>query len=453
MFKYFAPAILLFLIGCKSSDKDVLTYFGGKIINPKDKHVILYNHEGVIDSIKLKEDDTFSGELKNIKEGLYYFYHGQEFQYVFLEPSDSLLIRLNTWDFDESIVFSGKNADRNNALIETFLQNEKDEKEFSKYYDFNFINFKRKIDSLLKIKQYFLDRYSSENQEDSQKFINTLDLAMKYPVYRKYESYYINNVKNKEPKTINSKEILSYRANIKTSMDSLMFYSPYNNLKVGQIYSDTYMQGHKKDSKEFTVALLKNINKNIQNNKVKNGILRRVVVINFYRKSDCSIDEEIFKTFFTLSTEEKHKKEINNLLSDIKKIKKSDTIPEFNLISPKGEIKNIKELIENKNALLYFRNPERSSDEWVASRFNYLAKKNPKVSFFVINTEEDNKNYIKGLDIKNQYYLNKKSSAHNFLTSKLSRSLLVNKKGIIKNGFASLSSNKIVEQLSNLQKE
>ena len=128
MIKYLIPLLLVTLIGCKNSDNQKPTYFGGKIINPKSDFVILSDNYEFKDTIPLNKNNTFLGNYTNIKEGLYIFYHGNEHQYVFLQPSDSTLIRLNTWDFDESLVFSGSNAEKNNLLIEAFLQYEQDEK-------------------------------------------------------------------------------------------------------------------------------------------------------------------------------------------------------------------------------------------------------------------------------------------------------------------------------------
>ena len=44
-----------------------------------------------------------------------------------------LMLSLNTWNFDESLVFSGIGAERNNILIDCFLQVEKDETTFYQY--------------------------------------------------------------------------------------------------------------------------------------------------------------------------------------------------------------------------------------------------------------------------------------------------------------------------------
>ena len=111
MNKYLVPFILILLISCNEPVQAAkATYFGGKIINPKCSYVTLSDNYSFNDTIYLKKDNSFLGSYKNFKEGLYLFEHGPEHQYVYLEPKDSLLFRLNTWDFDESLVFSGKDA-------------------------------------------------------------------------------------------------------------------------------------------------------------------------------------------------------------------------------------------------------------------------------------------------------------------------------------------------------
>ena len=113
MKKYLVLIIAVILTSCADKKENNHTYFGGKIINPKSDYVLLYKTNKLLDSIKLTQKNTFMCKLKNIKPGLYFFKHGVEHQYVYLEPKDSLLIRLNTWGFDESLVFSGTSAEKN----------------------------------------------------------------------------------------------------------------------------------------------------------------------------------------------------------------------------------------------------------------------------------------------------------------------------------------------------
>ena len=101
----FLLGVLIVLSGCNYGlHENSTTYFGGKIKNPVDKYVYFSKNDKVIDSAKIDENNKFSFDLDSIEIGLYTFNHGPEFQYIYLEPKDSLLIYLNTWDFDESFL-------------------------------------------------------------------------------------------------------------------------------------------------------------------------------------------------------------------------------------------------------------------------------------------------------------------------------------------------------------
>ena len=64
-FKYFFSLISLVLIGsCTTSNKEKLTYFGGKIIHPKSDFVLLYKNDKLIDSLFLDNDDTLFMAMK-----------------------------------------------------------------------------------------------------------------------------------------------------------------------------------------------------------------------------------------------------------------------------------------------------------------------------------------------------------------------------------------------------
>ncbi len=450
MIKYFTFFISVFLIGCNSTEKKELTYFGGKIIHPKDNFVLLFdNNQEIIDSIKLKKDNTFLGEIKNVKSGLYYFKHGSEVQYIFLEPKDSLLIRLNTWDFDESLVFSGNNATRNNLLIESFLSKEQQQRDFYKYYNLPANEFKHKVDSLKIVQDQFIENYKVQNQEKSEKFIDILKIALHYPLYTKLESFIIDNSLKDEPEILDS-SFTSHRNLAPISNPSLMFYSPYRDYVYNNLYSDIYKKKIKDDSDDFTIALLNAINDKISSSELKNKLLKETTIRHFYNKKSCSINKKAFQTFIYSSTNQKDKDEISSLLKDLKGIQKNEKFSNFSLMSPDGSIEKIDNVIKRKNAVIYFWNKEYASSNWVASRVNYLIRKNPNVEFIVININNNKNEYVKGLNIKHQFYLQPESIAHNFLTSKLPRMVLINKKGIVKNGFCSLSSKAIEKQITEL---
>ena len=161
MFKHFrylfTLIIVLFMVSCSSSPEKTTTYFGGKIINPKTNYVLLFKNEVVVDSLLLDKNNTFLGEYSDFKEGVYYFEHGREHQYAYIQPNDSISIRLNTWDFDETLVFSGIGAEKNNTLISAYLGMEKDEKKFYSLYQLSPIKFKQKTTELLAEKKKLFD--------------------------------------------------------------------------------------------------------------------------------------------------------------------------------------------------------------------------------------------------------------------------------------------------------
>ena len=53
----------------------------------------------VIDTFSINAKNKFGGTLDSIQEGLYYFVHGNENQFLYIEPKDSIMLSLNTWDF------------------------------------------------------------------------------------------------------------------------------------------------------------------------------------------------------------------------------------------------------------------------------------------------------------------------------------------------------------------
>lgn len=451
MIKYLVPLLSIFIISCNDVKKENYTYVGGKIINPKSDFITLHNHyEELIDTVKLKSDNTFTGTFKNIKTGLYLFKHGAEFQYIFLEPQDSLLIRLNTWDFDESLVFSGSNAEKNNALIENFLINEQQVKDFYKYYQLPNDAFLKTVDSLKSIKESYINSFTSDYPDTSTKYLDVLKIALYYPLYTKLETYVINNRLKDNPQDINESKFIAHRENVNINSDSLMFFSPYRKYVYNNIYYDVYAKNIKDDSDEFTVAVLETVNNKIDSQELKNKLLKETIIRHFYTKTSCNLNKKAYNSFSNFSSNDADKEEIACLLSDVKLIPKSKLFPNFKLYSPQGSMENINDIIRGNSTVIYFRNKDFSSDNWVSSRMNYLINNHPEVKFLVININDNKNEYIKDLNIKHQFYLHKESDAHKFLTSKYPRMVLIDKKGTVVNGFCALSSKKIEKQITEL---
>lgn len=465
MTKYLLRLFLLVsvtsFISCNSSSsKNTATYFGGKIINPKSNFVVLYSMDKVIDTMFLGKDNKFLGKLNNVKEGLYYFIHGNENQYIYLQPLDSLMLRLNTWDFDESIVFAGKGAERNNILIDCFLEEEKDNKTFYKLNQLEPNQFRTKVDAILQLKEKTYNDYVTNHPEETESFNHVLKVALAYPIYARIERYPIANVKyyNKtEFNTTINTSFYAHRASANINNDALMYYPPYSKYVRNFLYNTTYSIGHKpmtnEYSSDFTVDLLKTIDKNIKSTASKNAFLKQTVIGHFYRKSSCNANNEAFEAYFDISKSTKDKDHVRQLLLDSKALHRGQEITDFSIIDYNNNANSIKSLIKNKNALLLFWNPEYISPTYISSRVNYLNQNFPHVEILQVKIDGSVNDRIKDLDIKKQFFITSKSEANNFLTSKMPRAIIINNKGIITNGFASISSKKIHTDLKGLSKD
>jgi len=139
------------------------------------------------------------------------------------------------------------------------------------------------------------------------------------------------------------------------------------------------------------------------------------------------------------------------LLSDSKLVKKGQRLTDFTITNYNNRHNSIKKLIKNKSTFLFFWNPVYVSPEYISSRINYLTQQFPQVQFIQIQINDDFNKTIPELDIKNQYFITPKSDANQFLTSKMPRGIILNNKGMITNGFASISSKNLQKELERLK--
>lgn len=446
------------VISCKTDTKTEETYFGGKIIHPKSNYVVLFSMDQVIDTFYLDNEDKFIGKLKSAKEGLYYFSHGFENQHIYLKPNDSLMLRLNTWDFDESLVFAGKGAERNNILIDCFLE---DEKEAKSLYAFNKLqpnDFKMKFDSLLVVKMKMYDEYIANHPEETEGFKNLLKVALTYPLYSRAEKYPMLYAKYSETEikpTIDA-SFFNYRSFVKIDSDSLIYYPPYSQYVRNYLYNETYSLGHppmkKNYTSKFTTDLLTIIGKKVSSENTKNAFLKQTLVSHFYNKSSCDINQEPFDKFFELSTNEEDRELINKLVNDTKAIIINERLQNFTVKNYNHASKSIYDIIGGKNAVLFFWNPEYVSESYIVSRLNYLSNNYQNITFIPIRIDGEKSERIEKLDIKGQFYLSADSEANKFLSCKMPRSIIVNKQGKVMNGYASISSLNVTDYLETVNK-
>src|SRR5690606_31317962 len=164
----------------------------------------------------------------SVSAGLYHFDHSPEYAYVYLEQGDSLQVRLNTIDFDESLAFSGIGEEANNFLVELFLSNEEDQKTVNSYYALAPENFARKVDSLASLKKADLNNFISQFPV-SQNFQEIATASINYNAYAFKEKYPFIHRRRVHEKSIPQlpANFYGYRKKINYNNRTLAYYRPY----------------------------------------------------------------------------------------------------------------------------------------------------------------------------------------------------------------------------------
>jgi len=451
---------LVFLtVGCKNTKQHGVTYFGGQIINPETNYVLFLKDEKVLDTILLDENNKFLTEIPSLQEGLYTFKHGNEFQYIYLAPSDSVLVRLNTRDFDRSLVFSGKGSAKNEFLINLFLQNEKEENLMYQNFDLNEQAFQAKIDSLSKDRFAIYNDFFANEGPVSKGFKKLANTAIHFPLYRLKEIYpiFYKGVNNLEEFPKVSDSFYDFRNELSLNEENLVSFYPYQNYVVSYLYNISYRLKQNDSTKnDLTVNILNAINENIKAEAFKNLLLKRILINDFLKsESACRINEEALQLFLANCTNKEDIEQVNNLVKDCNYIATNEPFHDFNLVSYANVPSTVNELIKNKNAVVYFWSLEYMSVDYLVSRIKFLENKHPDLLFIGINMQTSPHDLtlepsLKLRNINHQYKLPKDSEAHKYLSSKYPRTILIDHLGMVKNAFINLDSKKLDSELGKL---
>lgn len=440
-------------MGCQVQSHDYSTYIGGEIINPKSNFVLLMQRGKLIDSLFLNEHNIFGKKIYGLQAGLYSFKHGYEFQHLYLDPKDSIKLRLNTWDFDETIVFEGKGALKNEFLINMFLENEKEAKNFFSYFSLPENEFQKKIDAVYKRHTKQLQDLLTSEKDLSNEYIYIAKATIIYPLYRLKElyPYYHKKALQSDSLIHVSSYFYRFREIINLNDPILSDYHAYRSYVTTYLYNLAY---HKNNGvlndKKFFPILLNLISEKIKDKTVKNNLLQKEIDHIFINKPQL-LTAEVLKIFYKNSTDSIAIASLKELLTKKESLKKKNSIPNFEIATPTGEIQDIHTVLNNKDTVLYFWSSDKFSNDYLNKRISFLINKHPDVTFIGINTGVPKTNSSSCLKLENQYYLTATSLGKDLVSNKFPRAILINSKGQITNSFSVLTSNHIDAQIDKFQ--
>jgi hypothetical protein len=411
----------------------------------------------VIDSALLNQDNRFSFHIDNIKEGLYHFDHN-EYQYIVLEKGDSLMVRLNTLDFDESLVFTGKGAIKNNFLMDMFLIYEDEEKAVNKYSELDAGDFMAKIDSLRAMKQELL-KDLNEEQTLSPLSLHIAQSAINYRYFTDMEEYPFIHRRRTGKDYIEKlpAQFYTFRENISYNDSLLTYYSPYfnylithfNNMALGACKNDCkkHNQNYSR-STHYSIHKLKLIDSLVTKNKtVRDNLTRNAAFSYLLARHNAEENSEFMTAFKKYAVHNQHHEEIDAFYHNVQQMQKGLEIPPLHLVTINGEKLTLSTDHYKKNTVFYFWNyHQRNHLSNVLTRIHNLKAKYPEFDYIGINVNNDQAHWLQNIasikdpkDVENQYRTDNVDELLSTLVIKnLNKVIVVDKDGKIEEGFANI---------------
>lgn len=467
-----AISLLSLASGChfKGSSTSEHAYIGGEIVNPKNKNVVLYNTEGkVVDSITLDAHNRFIHKIDNLQPGLYSITHGGEYQMLLLEPTDSIMFRLNTYDFDESLVFTGNGAKKNNYLIKTYLSNEKEAKQLVNYSKMEPEAFNDFVEKRRKSQLNEFYEFLTHNKE-SEFFKSIIEANINYNAYADKEIYpfaYYGNNKLTHIKDLPD-AFFTHRKDIDYNAKHLSRFFAYNrflsshieNLATHSYYSNNDNEFHTKFNRhtmDYNKSKLNLIDSIISDETIKNNLLR-YKTIDYISHNHTEDDANSFLEFYlSKSTNNEDKVYMKDLVSNLKLLRRGNPLPNLAIVNFNDTQHYITSII-NKPTIIYFwssnsKSQYRNSHYMVAN----LKSSFPQMDFISINVNDNDEEFWKDI-IKNYNFptinefkfKNSKQARKTLAVNYLNKAIIVDEKGMILHPNANIFNSEFKETLEEL---
>lgn len=393
-------AVIITLFSCKNdcNQKDVdYAYIGGEIINPNTNYIIISKDETILDTIKLDGRNRFIYKLKNLEEGIHTFRHGGEFQIILIEPADSLLFRLNTLDFDESLVFTGQGDKKNNYLINDFLENEKEERHIVRLCQLSPETYQNHVDSLKARKIKTFEKFKTKY--DYSPLFEKIALSnINYSYYSNKEVYpFVHYGKNKAAILESLPEdFYNYRKDINYNSEFLSSYHNYNsflrhhfsNLSLKMHDEHATTKSFNRMSVCYNLDRLKLIDSLVSNPAIKNDLLYHFTIKYLSMSNNELYNNAVLKSYLSYSTSDKNKNMISRYTESINNLKVGSTLPAVTLVNYNNEVLDLNKVLTKYTVITFWSNMYYQHFKKSHYKLKELREKHPEIHFVSINIDE-----------------------------------------------------------------
>ncbi len=446
-------------MSCNSKEKSRTGIFlGGQIVNPSSRNVTLYQGTNIIEMLELNSDLRFKRKYDSLSSGIYKLEHLPEYQTLLLEEHDSIWVRINAAAFDESIVYSGIGASKNNFLIELFLKQESESKYLSSKYSSNRKIFKNIIDSLLLEKKELWIKMDSVNDLSpiAQKVTQAAYIYQYANIKERYALLRGSQWSAKEDSLF-----FSYRRFLNFGDNDLAFFDPYVNYVINYINQEALKPGESyfkaKETTSFNIRRLEVLDKLISGKLLRNNLARAIAFEEILTFNNHEQHQLFLQYYSTVNNSPVYLTEVLALHKDISLMASGKALPKIQLQNSSRTIVSSASIPDGRPSVLYFWSQTQMNHyRNTLERVEFFQKQYPDIRFIGICIQPFNAlvdQIQKMMDIKSEdqfALIDFEKSSKTWVLTLLNKSIIIDEKGVISEGFGNFSDLNFEKKLKEL---
>jgi hypothetical protein len=396
-FVLLSATVIALLTSCNKefASDNFTAYFGGEVINPNNPYILFCKNSEVIDSVKIDANNRFFIKFDSLTPGMYTFKNEPEYQYVYFDKNDSIMVRVNAKDFDNSIIFCGRGDQKNNFLMEMYMKNEFDRDQLFDAFDYPIPKFSKNIDSSYASKKKFYQT-KKEVIKWSDDFDKYAKAIVDFHHYSKKEMYPIAHMM-RTGEDLSEKlpsNFYDFRKEVDFNDSKLSSFSPFVNY-LSQMLNNVSTIHYHNHYTPVDLALRTNINKlNFADSLIKNKAVKNIVLNNiaftYLLEDQNMVNNKIFlETYHKYSTDKSKKNEIVKIGNAIQLLKVGYSLPKVELVNTKNILISSNDIPKKKTVIFMWT--ENLSSHMIAAHKRIMALKDkyPDYQFIGINLDKD----------------------------------------------------------------
>ncbi len=385
------------LISCEE-EKSTNVHIEGRIVNAHNPYLVITNYADLNDTLTIDDNGKFEANYERLEKGLYTIIHPAEHQSVYIEPGDSIKLRLNTKAFDETLAFTGDHGTENNFLINEFIAIENDNRSLMDAYKLAPEKFLAYIDSVLVSRISTLDKVAEERDfcidfVDHMKAVyelNSWSRLERYPATH----YGRNNIL--ESRTL-PENFFQHRSKDELNDPQLLnnySFRPYlrsliNNKTMMQLAEKSNSgQQIDRDGYDFTKTKLEVLWKTISNPTIRN-LVATAELKNYIRtRKNATKIYELIAELGAMTQDQELTSSITDFASTYIRLESGNQIPNINLITTYGNEVRLDSVIEDLAVLFFWSYQDPAYTVRVHNEVRNLRQKYPEIQFIGLNIDD-----------------------------------------------------------------